>query len=101
MGLGHLFYRRVSRLVVTQELQGKKHFRPNDLLHCGVENKNSNILRRSVLGEEVFLDTSHSLFLEAACWVFLACCMFVFVLVCLQHVPAYWVASAPFTVADA
>jgi len=101
LGLGHLFCMRVSRLLVPQELQGKKRFRPNDLLRCGVENNNSNNLRLSVLGEEVFLDTSHSLFLEAACWVFLACCMCIFVLVCLKHVPAYWDASASFTVADA
>lgn len=99
MGLGHLFYMRFSRLVVPQELQGKKRFLPNDLLRCGVES-NSN-LRRPVLGEEVFLDTSHSLFFEAACWVFLACCMCIFALVCLKHVPAYWDASAFFTVADA
>jgi hypothetical protein len=41
------------------------------------------------------------LFFEAACWVFLACCMCIFALVCLKHVPAYWDASAFFTVADA
>lgn len=92
---------RVFRLVIPHELQGKKRFLSNDLLRCGIENNNSNNSRRSVLWEEVFLDTSHSLFLEAACWVFLACCMCIFVLVCLKHVPAYWDASVSFTVADA
>ena len=77
----------------STEFQGKKHFLPNDLLRRGVKNNNSNNLLRSVLGEGVFLNTSHSLFLEAACCVFLAYCMCMLVFVCLKHVPAYLVGS--------